>query len=269
MGGQEVAGQARGRVIRRAAAAGSFYPAGPETLADTVDQLLAGAPGGEGPAPKGLVVPHAGYVYSGPVAATAYALLRNVVRRVALAGPAHFVPLRGSAVPAADVWETPLGDVAVDPELRGVAIDGGARLDDLPHEAEHALEVQLPFLQRILEPGFSIAPVAVGTQTPSRVADLLERLWGTADLIVVSTDLSHYLDRATAERTDRATAEAVVARRPDVIGDRAACGIHALRGLVELARRRELEVRRLGLGTSADTGGDPDRVVGYGAFAVA
>ena len=269
MGREEVAGQARSGVIRKAVAAGSFYPAEPATLAATVDELLAGAPAGEGPTPKALVVPHASYVYSGPVAATAYALVRDGVRSIALVGPAHFVPLRGSAVPAADMWETPLGDVAIDPVLRDVAIDGGAGLDDLPHRPEHALEVQLPFLQRVLEPGFAIAPVAVGTQAPAEVADLLERLGEAADLIVVSTDLSHYLDRATAERADRATAEAVAARRPGAIGDGAACGIHALRGLVELARRQELEVRRLDLRTSADTGGDPDRVVGYGAFAVA
>ncbi len=269
MGREEVAGQARSGVIRRAIAAGSFYPAAPATLAATVDELLADASSGGGPTPKALVVPHAGYVYSGPVAATAYALVRRDVRSVALVGPAHFVALRGSAVPAADLWATPLGDVAIDPDLRDITIEGGTQLDDRPHEPEHALEVQLPFLQRILGPGFAVVPVAVGIATPTQVADLLERLWEAADLIVVSTDLSHYLDRATAERMDRATADAVVARDPDAIGDRAACGIYALRGLAELARRRELEVRSLDLRTSADTGGGPERVVGYGAFALA
>ncbi len=263
-----MAGQARSGLIRRAIAAGSFYPAEPATLAGSVDGLLAAASGLAAPTPAGLIVPHAGYAFSGPVAATAYALVPGDVRSVALIGPAHFVPLHGFAVAAADGWETPLGNVAVDPGLRNVAIDGGAGVDDRPHEPEHALEVQLPFLQRILDPGFAIVPVAVGIATPVQVADLLERLWRSVDLLVVSTDLSHYLDRTTAERVDRGTADAVVSRDPAAIGDSAACGIDALRGLVELARRLELEVRRLDLRTSADSGGDPDRVVGYGAFAL-
>ncbi|MGA9162020.1 MAG: AmmeMemoRadiSam system protein B [Actinomycetota bacterium] len=256
-------------MIRRAVAAGSFYPAEPATLARTVDGLLARAPTGTAPTPKALVVPHAGYLYSGPVAATAYALVRGEVRSVALVGPAHFVPLHGFAVSAADVWETPLGGVAIDPDLRDVTTHGGARVDDGPHRPEHALEVQLPFLQRILDPGFAVVPVAVGVGTPAETADLLERLWGATELIVVSTDLSHYLDRAAAERVDRRTADAVVARDPDAIDAGAACGIYALRGLAELARRRELQVRGLDLRTSADTAGDPERVVGYGAFALA
>jgi AmmeMemoRadiSam system protein B len=199
----------------------------------------------------------------------AYALVPAGVRRVALFGPAHFVPLGGFTVPEVNAWETPLGDVVLDPGLRDLAVDGGARVDDRPHEAEHALEVQLPFLHRILDPGFAIVPVAVGIETPAGVADLLERLWYAADLIVVSTDLSHDLDHATAQRVDRRTAAAIVARDPAAIGDLAACGVFALRGLAELARRRQLEVRSLGLRTSADAGGDPDRVVGYGAFAIA
>ena len=256
-------------MIRRAVAVGSFYPAEPATLARTVDGLLARAPTDTAPTPKALVVPHAGYLYSGSVAATAYALVRGDVRSVALVGPAHFVPLHGSAVSAADVWETPLGRVAIDPELRDVTTGGGARVDDRPHEPEHALEVQLPFLQRILDPGFAVVPVAIGIETPAQTADLLERLWGATELILVSTDLSHYLAQAAAERVDRRTADAVVARDPGAIDEGAACGIYALRGLAELARRRELEVRRLDLRTSADTGGDPERVVGYGAFALA
>lgn len=269
MGSQEAAGPARGGLIRRTIAAGAFYPADPAVLASTLDALLDGVSVGTAPAPKAIVVPHAGYRFSGPVAARAYALVPAGVRRVALFGPAHFVRLSGSAVPEANAWETPLGDVVIDRGLRDLVIDGGARVDDRPHEVEHALEVQLPFLHRILDPGFTIVPVAVGTQTPIGVADLLERLWDAADLIVVSTDLSHDLDRETAERVDRRTADAVVARDPAGIDDRAACGVYALRGLVELARRLGLEVRRLDLGTSADAGGDPDRVVGYGAFAIA
>ena len=257
-------------MIRRAVAAGSFYPADPATLARTVDGLLARAPTGKAPTPRALVVPHAGYRYSGPVASTAYALVRGDVRSIALVGPAHFVPLHGSAVSAADVWETPLGGVAIDPDLREVTTGAGALVDDRPHRSEHALEVQLPFLQRILDPGFAVVPVAVGIGTPAQTADLLERLWEATELIVVSTDLSHYLGRAAAERLDRRTADAVVSRDPNAIDDGAACGIHALRGMAELARRRELQVRRLDLRTSADTGGGLDeRVVGYGAFALA
>lgn len=269
MGAEEAPGTARLGLIRPPVAAGRFYPRAPDDLGRAIDDLLGGAPSvGGDPAPKALVVPHAGYAYSGPVAASAYALLRGShrIRRIALLGPAHFARLKGPAVPYADAWRTPLGDVAVDRELRDLAIGCGATVDDRPHDPEHALEVQVPFLIRTLDAGIAILPVAVGSTDTA--ADLLERVWDAVDLVVVSTDLSHYHDDRTARLLDRRTADAVLAREPDVIGDESACGAAALRGLVTLARGRSLDVRLLDLRTSADTAGDPARVVGYGAFAL-
>ncbi len=253
---------------RPPAVAGAFYPADPEELTADVDRLLADARPAEATGdPLALVVPHAGYVYSGPVAATAYALLRHrAIERVVLLGPAHFVPLAGAAVTAADGWRTPLGVVSIDPGLRETAVAAGAVVDDRAHDPEHAVEVQLPFLQRVLG-GFRALPVAVGVAEPEAVADLIAALVPDA-LVVVSTDLSHYLDDATAKALDRRTADAVLAREPERIGRDDACGSFALRGVVELARRDDLRVRLLDLRTSADTAGDPWRVVGYGSFAV-
>jgi AmmeMemoRadiSam system protein B len=271
MGSAETAGADRRRLRRRAAAAGTFYPADPVELGTVVDALLAGATPWDtaAAAPRAIVVPHAGYRYSGPIAASAYATIRGrQTRRVILLGPSHFVPLRGIAASEAQEWQTPLGVVVVDEELRAIAIGAGAVADDVPHADEHALEVQIPFLVRALGRAPAVLPLAVGEGRPGRVADLLETLWPSADLVVVSTDLSHYLARESAQRMDRRTAEAVVARDPDAIVGDAACGVHALRGMVELARRHGLEVRLLDLRTSADTAGDPARVVGYGAFAV-
>lgn len=254
---------------RPPAVAGAFYPADPDELAADVDRLLAGARPAEAVGePLALVVPHAGYVYSGPVAATAYALLQDrAIARVALLGPAHFVPLVGAAVTAADGWRTPLGVVSIDPALRETAAAAGAVVDERAHEPEHAIEVQLPFLQRALGAGFQALPIAVGVSEAAAVADLIAALLPYA-LVVVSTDLSHYLDDATARTLDRRTADAVLAREPERIGRDDACGSFALRGLVELARRDHLLVRLLDLRTSADTAGEPWRVVGYGAFAV-
>ncbi len=264
------------RTIRRPAAAGTFYPGDAAALAAAVDGLLAKAaahvaPGQAAP-PKALVVPHAGHVYSGPVAASAYALVAaapRVLRTVVLLGPAHFVPSWGAAVPVATAWATPLGEIPVDATLREVAAAAGATVDDLPHEPEHALEVQLPFLQRTLGNGFSILPVAVGTMAASEAADLVAALWGGGDtLVVVSTDLSHYYDLATARRLDRRTTDAVLARDPEAIGPDDACGAFALRGVLEHARRQGLPARLLDLRTSGDTAGDQRSVVGYGAFAI-
>jgi hypothetical protein len=259
--------------IRRPAVAGLFYPSEPAELSATVDGLLAAAGRGTGSAPHAIVVPHAGYVYSGPVAAAAYRAVEERaagIRHVVLFGPPHFVPLEGAAVPAADAWETPLGVVPVAAGLRAVALRACADPADLPHAPEHSLEVQLPFLQRVLQHEFSVLPVVIGEMPTSAVADLVAELWGGDDtLVVVSTDLSHYLDDATARRIDEATAEAITGLRPEAIGDGAACGYRALRGLVEHARRAGLTIELLALATSADTSGNRSRVVGYGAFGVA
>jgi hypothetical protein len=169
-------------------------------------------------------------------------------------------------VPAASRWRVPIGEVAIDADLRALARTAGARVDDGPHEPEHSLEVQVPFLLRVAAAA-RMLPVAVGEMSPRAAADLLGRLAGESDLLVVSTDLSHYHDDATARRLDRRTVEAIEARDPAAIGDLDACGIFALRGLVELAARRGWPVRTLDRRTSADAGGSRDSVVGYAALA--
>ena len=258
--------------IRPPAVAGMFYPAGAAALAAAVDDLLEAAATSPGSAPHGLVAPHAGYAYSGPVAAVAYRALdgrSGSIRQVVLLGPPHHVPVAGAVVPGAGAWSTPLGVVPVADDLRAAAISAGAIVQDLPHAPEHSLEVHLPFLQRCLRQEFSVLPVLVGEMGIGAAADLIEALWGgDSTLVVVSTDLSHYLDEATAHEVDRATADAIVGLRPEGIGDRAACGTRALRGLVECARRACLRIDLLALATSADTSGDSSRVVGYGAFGV-
>ncbi len=261
----------RTRRVRRPVAAGSFYPGDADELAGVVDDLLAAA-ATEDVRAAALVVPHAGYIYSGPVAASAYATLRTIassISKVVILGPAHFVLQRGTAVPGVDAWTTPLGEVAIDAELRENALACGAAVDDAPHAPEHSLEVQLPFLQRLLGPELGVLPIAVGMTSPTEVADLIEAFWGRPrTLVVISTDLSHYHEQETARRLDRRTADAVLARDPSSIGPEDACGAYALRGLAEHARQNDLEVRLLDLRTSGDTAGDPSSVVGYGAFAL-
>ena len=253
--------------------AGTFYPARPGDLERMVDDLLAGAVAPEeGRSPAAVVVPHAGFVYSGPIAATAYARLRGSaasISRVVAFGPVHHVPIRGAAVPAASAWATPLGEVPIDAVLRERAVARGAAVDDRPHALEHALEVQLPFLQRVLGDGFTFLPVAISELPPRAAADLIEEFLGeTGTLVLVSTDLSHYHDLATARRLDRRTADTILARDASALSGDDACGFYPLRGLVDLTRRKNLPIELLDLRTSADTAGDPDRVVGYGAFAI-
>jgi MEMO1 family protein len=261
--------------VREPTAAGAFYDADPARLAATVDGLLDhAAPAVDGARPVALVVPHAGYVYSGPVAASAYAPLRphaGALRRVVLLGPSHFVPVRGMAVPTAAVFATPLGEMEVDVAacLQAAAGSAEVAVADGPHAQEHSLEVQLPFLQRLLDDQATVVPLAVGGASADAVADVLDLLAadGADDtLVVVSTDLSHYLDHDTATRHDRATARAVVRREPDAIGSRDACGAVPLRGLLAWALRRGLEATLLDLRTSGDTTGGRRQVVGYGAF---
>jgi hypothetical protein len=258
------------RQPRPPAVAGMFYPGDPTTLARDVDDALARARPVAGPAPKALIAPHAGYVYSGPIAASAYAALgpvRDAIRRVVLLGPCHRVAVRGLALPSADAFDTPLGRVAVDRAavaalagLPQVVVSGAA------HAQEHSLEVQLPFLQRVLHE-FSIVPLAVGAATTDEVAEVLERLWGAAEtLIVVSSDLSHYHRYDDAVRIDRATAGAI-ASLDAALDHEQACGATPIAGLLAVARRRGLAAELLDLRNSGDTAGDRRRVVGYAAFA--
>lgn len=260
--------------VRRPAVAGMFYPGSPAELARHVDAMLdaAGAPPPGAPPPLALVVPHAGTIYSGPVAASAYARLRPhaaSIARVVAFGPVHRVPVRGAAVPEADAWETPLGTVRIDAGLRARAVACGAIVDDRPHAPEHALEVQIPFLQRALGAGFTLLPVAVSEMSAKLTADVIGEFLGErGTLVLVSTDLSHYHDLATARGRDRATADAILARNSGALSGEDACGFYPLRGLLEIARRRNLPIELLDLRTSGDTAGDAASVVGYGAFEV-
>ena len=262
--------------VRPAAVAGTFYPAKPAALRQALQRSFDAAappPSGQARVPKALVVPHAGYQYSGPVAATAYACLnavRQTVRRVVLAGPSHRVYLRGVGISSADAFETPLGLVRVDTELRDRVMGlPGIHINDAAHAFEHSLEVQLPFLQTVLD-DFTFLPVSVGDATTDEATAVLEACWGGSEtLVVVSTDLSHYLPYAEAVDLDSSTAAAIVGSRAGQISDTAACGARALRGLLTLAHERQLVVEQLDLRNSADTAGGRERVVGYGAFAVA
>ncbi|HSC01533.1 MAG TPA: AmmeMemoRadiSam system protein B [Burkholderiaceae bacterium] len=259
-------------VTRPTAVAGRFYPADAKALARQVGEMLADAAAPDDALPpKVLVVPHAGYVYSGPVAAHAYARLmrwRSRVRRVVLLGPVHRVPVRGLAVPSASAFETPLGRV----ELDRAAIDGLADLpqvvvSDAAHAQEHALEVQLPFLQTVLE-RFTLVPLAVGSATAEAVAQVIERLWGGDEtLVVISTDLSHYLPYRQAQAIDRATAERIVQLDPQ-LDHHEACGATPLAGALVAARAHGLVPHLLDLRNSGDTAGDRSRVVGYCAVAL-
>lgn len=256
---------------REPAVAGMFYPAFAGTLKATVERFLdTAAPAG--PTPRALIVPHAGYVYSGPIAGKGYSLLTPCyafIRRVLLIGPAHRVPVRGVAVPSVTSFRTPLGDVPVDePGLTLVRALPFVVVSDAAHAEEHSLEVQLPFLQTILEK-FTIVPALTGLTTPDEVAQLIETLWnGPQHLTVISTDLSHYLTYGEAKEVDEATARAIERAEPESIDDHDACGAAAIRGLLTFVRRRGLKVERIDLRNSGDTAGPRDRVVGYGAFAV-
>ena len=258
--------------IRPAAVAGTFYPASPRELAREVDDML-GHSGGGGLAPgfpKALIVPHAGYVYSGSVAAEAYDRLRparGIVRRVVLLGPCHRVPVRGLALPEAVAFATPLGQVPIDLE----AIESLAGLPQVVvssavHAEEHALEVQLPFLQRVLGE-FSLVPLAVGDATPEQVADVIERLWGGAEtLIVISSDLSHYHPYEEACAIDRGTTRAILDYSTDIDHEQA-CGATPVAGMLLAAKRHKWNVELPDLRNSGDTAGGRGRVVGYASFA--
>jgi MEMO1 family protein len=260
---------------RPAAVAGSFYPEDAASLRQAVAGHLgrvAAADGAPHAAPKLLVVPHAGYVYSGDVAASAYALLaplRGRIRRVVLLGPTHRVAVQGLVAPQVDAFATPLGSVPVDAAaLALIAELPQVQHSDRPHALEHSLEVQLPFLQTVLGDGFSLLPLAVGQAWPAEVDEVLERLWGGDEtLIVVSSDLSHYLPYEQARRRDRATVQRMVEMAGELRGDEA-CGAMPLNGALRAARRHGLLPRLLDLRNSADTaGGDRSRVVGYAALA--
>lgn len=255
--------------IRSAALAGLFYPDDAAALRAAVRGLLAAAQAG--PAPKALIAPHAGYVYSGPVAASVYARLtaaRGRIHRVVLLGPAHRAAFDGLALSGAAAFATPLGEVPLD-AVAAASLQAlpQVRVLDAAHRAEHSLEVQLPFLQETLG-DFTLVPLVVGDATPEEVSAVLDTLWGGEEtLIVISSDLSHYHEYATARRRDAATTRAIEALRPQDIAREDACGRLPVGGLLLCARRRGLRVETLDLRNSGDTAGPRDRVVGYGAWA--
>jgi hypothetical protein len=259
--------------LRPPAVAGAFYPGEAQSLLGEVDELLEGVESldvqfGH---PKALIVPHAGYIYSGSTAAQAFSELisaRGVVKRVVLLGPVHRLAVRGLALPGVDLFATPLGRIPLDAEAV-------RSLEGLPqvvtsapaHAMEHSLEVQLPFLQRVLGE-FSLVPLAVGDATSAQVAEVLERLWGGPEtLIVISTDLSHYHEYETAQRIDHDTANRI-RRLEGGLNHEQACGATPLNGLLSLAQKKGLSIRQLAVCNSGDTAGGRGRVVGYSSFAL-
>ncbi len=258
--------------IRPAAVAGSFYSGNATTLASDIAALL-NTPTSQTDrvVPKALIVPHAGYVYSGPTAAHAYARLRAAashITRVVLLGPAHRVAVRGLALPEADGFSTPLGVVEIDADAaRAIAALPQVTTSADAHAWEHSLEVQLPFLQTVLMK-FKLLPLAVGDATPEEVAAVLERVWGgTETLLVISSDLSHYLPYQDARRVDGQTVESILALSNAPLDHEQACGATPINGLLVAARRHGLHAHLLDLRNSGDTAGSRDRVVGYAAIA--
>lgn len=264
-------------LARNPAVAGAFYPADPATLTRDIHTFLDAAgkaraqPLSHDAPPKAVIVPHAGYVYSGQVAAEAYARLEPLkgrVERVVLLGPCHRVPVRGLALTSADQYVTPLGAVPVDHGLDDAMMAlGHASVYDATHIPEHSLEVQVPFLQEVLG-AFKLIPLVVGDASADEVADVLDAVWGgTETLIVISSDLSHYLPYEDARAIDNQTCHAIETLDGQAIGQGQACGRVPVKGLLEVAKRRSLSVETLDLRNSGDTAGPRNQVVGYGAWA--
>ena len=238
-----------------------FYPADPAELRGQIEGFLTEAGNPTGPAPKAIIAPHAGYVYSGPVAASAYARLKpEGITRIVLVGPSHRVPFRGLAATATKAYETPLGRIPLESAPSGIP------LNETAHALEHSLEVHLPFLQVVLNE-FTLLPLVVGDASKKEVAETLAALWGGPEtLIVVSTDLSHYHDSRTAIKMDQTTSDAILALDADGLGPDSACGRVPVGGLLHLAKQKDLTIELVDLRNSGDTAGSKDQVVGYGAY---
>jgi MEMO1 family protein len=257
--------------VRRPAVAGLFYPADAAELRTSVSEHLRHAPAARAETPKALIVPHAGYVYSGGVAGCAYAQLAGRTRRprrIVLIGPSHRVYLHGAALPQANAFETPLGLVEIDRDLVGrLLARGDVTQSDQPHALEHSLEVQLPFLQAMFQ-DFTVLPLVLGDAPADYVASLLADVWGDADtLVLASSDLSHYHRYEVAQQLDAATSAAILRLQANLSGDQA-CGAVAINGLLRLAPERRLAIAEIARCNSGDTAGDRGRVVGYGAYAL-
>ena len=257
-------------VVRLPAVAGQFYPDNPEELRSMVNGFLAKAKTASDKIPKAIIAPHAGYPYSGPVAGSAYACLargRGRFKRVVLLGPSHFALFTGLAASSATVFQSPLGPIPVDEQaLARIRALPQVTTLDAAHQREHSLEVHLPFLQIALGK-FKLVPLVVGEAAPEEVAAVLNELWGGDETcIVVSSDLSHYLDYSTAQQADRETARVIESLDWHALGDNQACGCRPIRGLLCAAKEPGLRCRTVDLRNSGDTSGRCDRVVGYGAF---
>lgn len=259
------------KTVRPPAVAGSFYPLDPAALRYEIAGFLRKA-NRVGPVPQALIAPHAGYQYSGPVAASGYALLkqfRRRIERVVLLGPSHRVPFYGLATTSFDAFATPLGAVPVDRKAIGSALTWPqVQVLDQAHEHEHSLEVHLPFLQMTLG-HYLLVPLAVGEADASEVADVIDALWDADEtLIVVSSDLSHYHDYWAARAVDSETSNLIESQRWQQLTGERACGYCAIRGLLMVAQKRGLRVKTVDLRNSGDTSGIKDQVVGYGSYVV-
>lgn len=256
-------------MIREPAVAGAFYPADPVELSHMVDGFVESGHTSTA-TPKAIIAPHAGYIYSGPIAGSAYRALiplQGIVKRVILLGPSHHVGFNGLAASSADFFDSPLGLVSLDRDALQQIIDlPQVQLIDEAHQQEHSLEVQLPFLQQVLG-DFSLLPLVVGNATPEDVAEVLEILWGGAEtLIVISSDLSHYQPYNIAQQLDSETSHAIEILDDGAIHHDDACGRMPINGLLHLARKKSLDGETIDLRNSGDTAGDKGRVVGYGAY---
>jgi len=256
---------------RPPAVAGTFYPDNPKTLRNDVLQFISDAKTIHGQRPKFLIVPHAGYIYSGSTAAYAYRYIKSYaegISRVVLMGPAHRVALSGLAIPSMSQFSSPLGNIDLDKQnLEKLEALNFVSIDDTAHAVEHSLEVQLPFLQSVLI-DFALTPVVVGACSPKELAIVINTLWGGDEtLFICSTDLSHYHAYSDAKRIDAITCDKIKNRQNNISGEQA-CGCYPLNGVLQVAQERHLEVKQLYYCNSGDTAGAQDAVVGYGAFII-
>jgi AmmeMemoRadiSam system protein B len=261
--------QDQGSAVRKPAVADSFYPGARDDLKAAVDALLSQAQHGSRAGLAGVIAPHAGYIYSGPVAGNAFAPVASsghAFERVLLIGPPHYVPVKGVAAPSSAAFATPLGTVEVNRDVIAALVEAGfVRIDDRAHAPEHALEVELPFLQTVLGQ-FTLVPLLVGESEPDQVAAIIDAVLDERTLLVVSTDLSHYLGYTAAQTRDLATAKTIERLAFDQLGPYDACGFAALNGALCAASAKRWNIVRLDLRNSGDTSGDRSSVVGYGAW---
>jgi AmmeMemoRadiSam system protein B len=254
--------------IRPHAIAGAFYPENPGRLRTMVEELLEHSSSALDRPPKALIAPHSGYIYSGPIAASAFRVLPPDTRRVVIIGPSHHFDFAGVAISRAAGFETPLGLVPVDAvALDRIAARPQVQTIEEAHRVEHSIEAMLPFLQVVLKK-FTLVPIVAGATADEEMGGLMEQLWENTDTrFIISSDLSHYLEYEQAKQLDLKTAQAIEALRPNTLLADHACGHVPIRGLLWCAQRHHLKPHRLDLRNSGDTAGPRDRVVGYGAFA--